>query len=72
MSAEENKAIARRLIAAAHAQDSDMFNRLENGKVVESEVIMDTLGHLKQLGATIMPAIELPVHGRDRTEASHA
>ena len=28
------------------------------GKVVESEVIMDALGHLKQLGATITPPVE--------------
>ena len=132
MSAEENKAIARRLIEAANAQDYDAFdqlmtpeqaqqakdtmrwvyatfeghhidiidmvaegdtvmtrittrgghsgvfegvpptgkqwtnkgfiyNRLEHGKVVESEVIMDMLGQLKQLGATITPPVEATV-----------
>ncbi len=129
MSAEENKAIVRRLIEAANAQDYDVFdqlmtpelakqakdtmhwiyttfeghhfdivdmvaegdkvmarittrgghsgefegipptgkqwtnkgyvyNRLENGKVVETDHVMDLLGHLKQLGATITPAVE--------------
>ena len=129
MSADENKAIARRLIEAANAQDAEVFdqlmtpavatqakdtlrwiyatfaghhfditdmvaegdtvmaritsrgghsgewegvaptgkqwtntgfiyNRMEDGKVVESEVIMDALGHLKQLGATITPPVE--------------
>ena len=32
-----------------------IYNRYENGKLVESEVIMDALGHLKQLGAMITP-----------------
>ena len=32
-----------------------VYDRLENGKVVEQEAIMDVLGHLKQLGATITP-----------------
>ncbi len=35
-----------------------IYNRMEDGKVVESEVIMDALGHLKQLGATITPPVE--------------
>jgi predicted ester cyclase len=34
-----------------------IYNRFENGKLVESEVIMDALGHLKQLGATITPPV---------------
>ena len=129
MSTEENKAIARRLIEAANAQDYDAFDqlmtpeqaqqakdtmrwvyatfeghhidiidmvaegdtvmtrvatrgvhsgefeglpptgkpwtnkgftyyRLEQGKVVEMEWIMDVLGHLKRLGATITPPAE--------------
>lgn len=36
-----------------------IYNRFENGKLVESEVIMDALGHLKQLGATIAPPAEV-------------
>jgi predicted ester cyclase len=34
-----------------------VYNRLENGKVVEQEAIMDVLGHLKQLGAIIAPPV---------------
>jgi hypothetical protein len=38
-------------------QGADVIGQLffENGKVVESQVIWDTLGQLKQLGATITP-----------------
>ena len=36
------------------------YHRLENGKVVEYETVVDALGHLKQLGATITPPAESP------------
>ena len=35
-----------------------VYDRFENGKVVETDVVMDVLGHLKQLGATITPPAE--------------
>ena len=34
-----------------------VYHRLENGKVVEYDAIVDALGHLKQLGATITPPV---------------
>lgn len=38
-----------------------IYDRFENGKVVEIDFVMDVLGHLKQLGATITPPAERTV-----------
>jgi predicted ester cyclase len=69
MVAEGDKVLARVTTRGCHSGDFEgvpptgkqwidrgfIYNRFENGKLVESEVIMDALGHLKQLGATISP-----------------
>ena len=69
MVAEGDKVMARVTTRGSHSGDFEgmrptgkqwtnrgfIYNRFENGKLVESEVIMDALGHLKQLGATITP-----------------
>ena len=72
MVAEGDKVMARVTTRGGHSGDFEgvpptgkqwtnkgfIYNRFENGKLVESEVIMDALGHLKQLGATITPPVE--------------
>lgn len=75
MVAEGDKVMARVATRGGHSGDFEgvpptgkqwtnkgfIYNRFENGKLVESEVIMDVLGHLKQLGATITPPVERTV-----------
>jgi predicted ester cyclase len=72
--AEGDKVMARVTTRGGHSGDFEgvsptgkqwtnrgfIYNRFENGKLVESEVIMDALGHLKQLGATITPPASVP------------
>jgi len=72
MVAEGDKVMARVTTRGGHSGDFEgvpptgkqwtnrgfIYNRYENGKLVESEVIMDALGHLKQLGATITSPVE--------------
>jgi len=72
MVAEGDKVMARVTTRGGHSGDFEgvpptgkqwtnrgfIYNRFENGKLVESEVIMDALGHLKQLGATITSPVE--------------
>lgn len=75
MVAEGDKVMARVATRGGHSGDFEgvpptgkqwtnkgfIYNRFENGKLVESQVIMDVLGHLKQLGATITPPVERTV-----------
>jgi predicted ester cyclase len=74
MVAEGDKVMARVTTRGSHSGDFEgvpptgkqwtnrgfIYNRFENGKLVESVVIMDALGHLKQLGATITPPASVP------------
>jgi predicted ester cyclase len=73
MVAEGDKVMARVTGRGSHSGDFEgvpptgkqwtsrgfIYNRFANGKLVESDVIMDALGHLKQLGATITSPIEV-------------
>ena len=73
MVAEGDKVMARVSTRGGHSGDFEgvpptgkqwtsrgfIYNRFENGKLVESDVIMDALGHLKQLGATITSPVEV-------------